>query len=121
MTLKEIRESRGLTQGAISQISGINIPTLSNYEAGNSVPTLEDVMRLEELFNQPIDWKETYKPKVAASILTLMQYYPLSTVINFAARCLKTEYGDTLIIHYAELAEKRNDPKDVILMPPGNE
>jgi len=117
MNLKEARESKGLTQGAIAQISGINVPTISNYEAGNSVPTLEDIMRLEQLFEIPIEWPKLYRPQVASSIITLMERYPLTSVINFVARHLKTDFGDTIIIHYANLAEKMNEQKEVVLIP----
>jgi len=118
MNLREIRQSRGLTQGDISRMTNINVPTLSLYEAGSSIPTLEDVIRLEQLFEQPIEWAETYQPKVAQSIITLMEYYPLTTVINFVARNLRSDinYGESMIIHYANLAKALNEPP---LLPPG--
>jgi transcriptional regulator with XRE-family HTH domain len=115
MTLKEIRESRVLTQGAVSQLTGINIPVISNYEAGHTLPTLEDCIKLEQVFEQPLEWTEIYKPKIAQSIITLMEYYPLTTVINFVARYLRTDYGDSMIQHYANLAEKLNEAP---LLPP---
>jgi len=95
MTLKEIREHHGLTQGQISQITGINIPTLSNYETGSVKPTIEDAILIEQEFNQVLDWQDNIDPQsrevILSSINKLATRYPISSVFTFATRALKQD------------------------------
>jgi transcriptional regulator with XRE-family HTH domain len=46
--LKEWRNARGLTQEAAAEFLGLNTPTLSRYETGKRVPTLNRAAQLSE-------------------------------------------------------------------------
>ena len=55
MTLKHAREKKGLTQMQLSEISGINYITLSDYERSAKEPILENMIKLEKILGK-IDW-----------------------------------------------------------------
>jgi transcriptional regulator with XRE-family HTH domain len=125
MTLKEFRESSGITQGQLSQLTDINIPTLSNIEAGNITPTLEDLIIIEKNLRRRLDWEENLTPRqkhdIVQNLIFLSENYPLVAVLNFAQRNLKEgiKLGDPgkLISHYTSVsgASDHGEP----LYPPG--
>jgi transcriptional regulator with XRE-family HTH domain len=55
---RRIREIRGfdLTQGQFAETLGIRQNTLSNYENGKIVPTLEMLLKLKANSGRSIDW-----------------------------------------------------------------
>jgi transcriptional regulator with XRE-family HTH domain len=55
---RRIREIRGfdLTQGQFAETLGIRQNTLSNYENGKIVPTLEMLLKLKAHSGRSIDW-----------------------------------------------------------------
>lgn len=67
MTLKSIRELRGLKQEEAARALGISKDTLGNYERGKSYPDIPILRRIEELYgvsyNQiiflPLDYNKT--------------------------------------------------------------
>ncbi len=46
--LRGLRTSRGLTQGDLAERCGTSISAISNFEAGNNMPTLGTLLRLAE-------------------------------------------------------------------------
>jgi len=48
MSLKGAREKKGVTQGKLSEPTGINLIMLSDYERGTKEPTLETMVKLEK-------------------------------------------------------------------------
>ena len=54
--LKELRESKNLTQEALSAIVGVPAPTLSRYEAGKNFPKTEALYRYCHYFKVSADY-----------------------------------------------------------------
>jgi transcriptional regulator with XRE-family HTH domain len=46
--LKELRESAGLTQEALSQTAGVPVGSVRNYEQGHRIPSFGAIVRLAE-------------------------------------------------------------------------
>lgn len=62
---ERIREIRGvkLTQAEFGKMLGIGQTQLSKYELGQSIPTLEVLLRLKALSGRSIDWIVTGGPE----------------------------------------------------------
>ena len=45
INIKELRESKGITQAELSRRSGIKAPNLHKYESGGTVPTTKTLNR----------------------------------------------------------------------------
>lgn len=54
--LKELRKKHGLTQKEIAKLIGISQSSYSNWENGNTEPSLENVVRLAKLFGFTTDY-----------------------------------------------------------------
>ena len=54
MSLKGAREKKGVTQGKLSEPTGINLIMLSDYERGTKEPTLETMVKLEKEYKAGI-------------------------------------------------------------------
>lgn len=67
LTLKEIRERRGLTQIEAAPLIGVSVDTLGNYERGKSYPDIPTLRKIEEIYGVeykdiiflPIDYDKT--------------------------------------------------------------
>jgi transcriptional regulator with XRE-family HTH domain len=110
-TLKELRIQFQMTQGEVSKRTGINVPTLSNYESGNVIPMLEDILAIDKAFGQHVEWEETNNPELKEEINILLNHYPTVTVVNFLARWLRTDvsYGARMVKTFAILTQKVNE------------
>ena len=64
---RRIREIRGfdLTQAQFAEMLGIRQNTLSNYEKGKIVPTLEMLLKLKAHSGKSIDWIITGEEKLS--------------------------------------------------------
>ena len=47
--LKQARTRKGLTQTAVAEMLGMHVGAYNHYESGKNLPTLEVLMRLEEI------------------------------------------------------------------------
>lgn len=108
MNLKETRISKGLLQADVAKLINTSIPNISCYESGSMQPTLEEVLILEKELGK-MDWPEEFtqlrKHQIVQSLIELYQRYPIKMVASFAHRVFtKTQSGDKLIDHYAEVA-----------------
>lgn len=54
--LKQARSQRGLTQGQLSQKTGVDIQRLSKYERGVLVPTTEVIVKISDALGISIDY-----------------------------------------------------------------
>ncbi len=52
--IKDLRESKGLTQTALSRELGVTANTISRWESGTYKPKLEDLEKLARFFEEPI-------------------------------------------------------------------
>lgn len=107
-TLKELRLNANLSQSEVAALIKVQHPQISNYEAGISLPSIEEAVILEKQFGQRIDFKETLPPnrkfQTVQALIELSERFPLPMVLEFAARVYRREIEpDTLIIHYASL------------------
>ena len=53
--LKEAREKRGLSQEQLAAASAIAAPSISNYERGESFPSLYNLIRMQEVLGFSFD------------------------------------------------------------------
>lgn len=53
LTLKEIRERKGLKQTEAAQMIGVSVDTLGNYERGKSYPDIPILRKIEEVYDVP--------------------------------------------------------------------
>lgn len=108
-TLKDIRIARGLTQNDVANIIGSYASVVSNYEAGNTLPDLENMVILENHFQTRIEWPEPLTPakkrEVIQSLIELCERYPIEGVCEFAARVYRRKQApESFINHYAAVS-----------------
>ncbi|MCW4458811.1 helix-turn-helix transcriptional regulator [Microbacterium sp. MPKO10] len=53
--LRQIRESRGWTQGALADLLGVSRQTVNALETGKYDPSLPLAFRISHVFEQPIE------------------------------------------------------------------
>ena len=54
--IKFIRVSRDITQLRVQMETGINQSTISKYETGESIPTVENLLLLADFYNTSLDY-----------------------------------------------------------------
>jgi transcriptional regulator with XRE-family HTH domain len=121
-TLKELRESSGMSQTEVAKLINANLSNYSNFESSQALPTLEDMVILENLFNEQIDWKEnlseTDRKEIADGLIILLDRYPINSVLSFAQReireGMRINHPSVFIKHYAKIATNFESP----LIPP---
>ena len=57
INIKELRESKGITQAELSRRSGIKAPNLHKYESGGTVPTTTTLNRILSALDMEITIK----------------------------------------------------------------
>ena len=50
MTLKELRESKGLVQEDLAQLLGVQASTICRYETGKRIPDIEMLDKIAHIF-----------------------------------------------------------------------
>jgi len=92
-TLKEIRTRLGLSQSDIARQLHTTIPAVCNYENNQTLPPVEDMILLERSFSQRLQWNENLsaldKQETIRGLTTLMEKYPVSSVLIFAQKALR--------------------------------
>jgi transcriptional regulator with XRE-family HTH domain len=68
--LRLIRENIGITQADLGKKLGIQFQHVSKYERGETVPTWENLIKLNELYDININWLLTGKGKMFISPIT---------------------------------------------------
>jgi transcriptional regulator with XRE-family HTH domain len=56
MRLRQLRESKGLTQKQAAEIIGVKQSTYNTYETGRQEPKLETLLLISEVFEKPVTW-----------------------------------------------------------------
>lgn len=123
MRLKETRESKGMTQTTLSQITGINSAVLSQAETGQQPLSLENCIIVENALNTEIDWPDKFtleqKDEIFEALELLVERYPLLAVLESAKEILaRKETGGQVntLKFYQEQAERTLQD---LLLPPG--
>lgn len=111
MKLKDARIRMGANLSEVANKLSVSVPTLCNYENGAALPTIEDMVNAENLFNKKLDWSlsETIDGEARQTIISafnaLSQRYPLQAVLNFMLRSIKSDQKsgkpDRMISYYA--------------------
>jgi len=96
-----IREKIGITQSDLGEKLGIQFQHVSKYERGETVPTWENLIKLNELYEVNINWLLTGKGKMFLSPITY------STQEREASEFVKDLDADSQIDEIVE--ELRND------------
>ena len=120
-TLKEIRLKYRLSQADIAKKLNTTIPTVSLYENGQMLPPLEDMVILDRVFANQVNWADNYnqhdKREIVQGLTTLFEKYPVTAVLNFAQKAIRegTRLGRpySLVKFYAD-ASINEEP----LLPP---
>lgn len=68
--LKLIRKKKGITQSELGEKLGIQFQHVSKYERGETVPTWENLIKLNQIFDVNINWFLTGKGKMFISPVT---------------------------------------------------
>lgn len=66
MKLKELRKSKGISQGQVAQALGISIRAYQNYEYGQREPNIEMIFKLADFYGVTTDYllgRETGEPE----------------------------------------------------------
>lgn len=115
-TLREIRESLGISQTEVANKSNITSPDLSRYESGQLPPDVEDMVILERIFSQKINWSpnEKIEEQARGNIIdcfnALTNHYPLISVLRFLERSIREgqKFGkpDKFILHFTSLSQE---------------
>jgi len=112
MTLKHAREKKGLTQMQLSEISGINCITLSDYERGAKEPILENMIKLEKILGK-IDWdnklSEADKYFLVQGFKELIENYPLRKVAYFLYKQSGKDVIGAIVEVLTHLEEIKNE------------
>jgi transcriptional regulator with XRE-family HTH domain len=117
-TLKEIRESSGYSQAETASKINASISNYSNFESGSALPILEDMIILENQFNEQIDWKDNLterdRKEITDGLIILMERYPINSVLNFALRVIRDgirlNHPSVFVKHYAGVATNFESP-----------
>ena len=54
--IREARKISGLSQGQVAQILGLHRPSVSEIEAGNRRVSVEELVRMADLFDVSVSW-----------------------------------------------------------------
>lgn len=54
--LRELREDNGYTQDEIAEKLNLTRQSISNYEKGNSDPSLDNLVKLADIYNCSVDY-----------------------------------------------------------------
>ena len=54
--LKQLRESRGMTQTELAQLLGLQQTSIFRYESGNTNPTAEVLLKIADTFDVSLDY-----------------------------------------------------------------
>ena len=106
-TLKDIRVKRGLTQGEAASLVGVQQATWSKWENGSTVPTEDNLKRIEEVFgltNEEVE-RQHWLAKVEDSPMHLYTRALLREVSNRSQR-------DILILGLGRLADELKVTRD---------
>ncbi len=124
MRLKEARESKGITQTTLSQITGINSAVLSQAETGQQPLSLENSIIVENALGCEVDWGDKFtheeKEEIFEAMEALAEKYPLLQVLDSAKAILskKATGGEqaNVLRFYQEQACKES--LENLLLPP---
>lgn len=73
--LKELRTTRGISQEALAELLGVSRQTISKWENGTVQPSADNLMRLSQVFQLPVeaflsdDWKPPEQQSVVAAAI----------------------------------------------------
>ena len=68
--LKMVREKKRITQAELGKKLGIKFQHVSKYERGETVPTWENLIKLNDLYDVNINWLLTGRGKMFLSPIT---------------------------------------------------
>lgn len=54
--IKRLRKNKGLKQQELAEILGIKRNTYSDWENGKTEPSFDNLVKLADFFNVPLDW-----------------------------------------------------------------
>jgi transcriptional regulator with XRE-family HTH domain len=87
--IKQLREARGLTQAAFAQVSRKSVETISNFERGKTLPSLQTLSALAEILEVDVADlfdRESKKPNTTltpqASLLSADEIEMLNALIK---------------------------------------
>lgn len=73
--LKELRIARGISQETLAELVGVSRQTISKWENGSVQPSADNLMRLSQVFQLPVeaflsdDWKPPEQQSVEAAAI----------------------------------------------------
>lgn len=93
MRLRELRNTRGLTQNELANMLGVTGQTILNWENGIYEPKISQLIELSNIFNVTIDFlveRETV-PSMVDAICKQLEQIQKEEFINFIRNSLTTK------------------------------
>jgi transcriptional regulator with XRE-family HTH domain len=115
--IKEVRDRKGLKQGDLGQLLGVQGPAISKYEKGLQDPGTIALVKIAEFGNVTLDWlitgkEPTVKDQVAEAPAEYIRGQALSederrfvTMLRRIPQSQKREILDRLTGHYIDTME----------------
>lgn len=137
-SLKELRRVYGLSQKMLAELLDVNVSTLKSYERGRSLPTVNTLMKLAEIFeadlSESINWKYYYNRLNTYNIKASLAWYGLTYVelgglvgysANAVSGAIKLRRGGSLgclskVLNVIEDERRRSKFRSNLLKKGGN-
>lgn len=91
--IKELRESKGLTQEELGRILNVSKPSVSRYEANTNEPNTETLKQLAKYFNVSIDYLLGFSNKTTEKPENIDEKYPNIADVEEAMKIIMTQPG----------------------------
>ena len=102
--LKKLRKRANLSQNELANLLGINQYNISFWEIGRSEPNIEQLIKLSEILNVPIDYL------LGKDVILTSNEEEFKTVTNHFIQDIEDEMLNELISLYSSISnEKKKD------------
>ena len=102
--LKKLRKRANLSQNELANLLGINQYNISFWEIGRSEPNIEQLIKLSEILNVPIDYL------LGKDVILTSNEEEFQTVTNHFIQDIEDEMLNELISLYSSISnEKKKD------------
>ncbi|WP_195543648.1 helix-turn-helix domain-containing protein [Massiliimalia timonensis] len=117
--LAELRKDKGLTQKEVAEIIGVSPATISNYEIGIIYPSVENLIKLAELFDVNCDFlleRTRYRfswdyitqgIQIDDQIITFDKIFSLFSSLNNKNRIIAMNLIESLLISQKTIKKKK--------------
>ncbi len=80
--LKELRESRGMSQKLLCELSGIDRSSISKYENGMRRPSVDAIVILARIFKVDVNYMMGLADKIVIQVDDYITYEKIMKILN---------------------------------------